>query len=150
MPDVLAFFNALHDYSAGTLWRVREDLLKERVKHYNCDSDRYCHPALSVRRTPLATSLERIPMLVGGSKRRGGSVAVRGVFPARGEDYPTHFGNTLAPLLMADFTEPADLPDRQLADDMLSGKRVAVNWHKPRLDADEMERIEAWMTGKGL
>ena len=146
----VGLFNCVYDYSPGTLWRAREDLLKERVHRYNQASDRYCHPAMSIRRFPIA-SLERIPMLVGSSKPRGGRLQVTGVFSAGGPDTISYFGNTFAPLSPQDFTDiPSGFDRSRVTGSLLDCKRVIVNWHKPRVSPEERRTLLMWMSRKGF
>lgn len=147
----IELFNTFHDCSLGTLWRVREDLIKERVAPYDQNSDRYCHAALSVKRGAVAENLERVPMLIGRKRRKSTkTVRVRGIFPSYPPESVTHFGQTIAPLLMADFTEPAPDASGKLTGDLLECKRVTVNSHKPKIDENEKKQLMAWMARRGF
>lgn len=150
MPNLNLAFMILFDTNRGTLWRAREDLLKETVERYDQDSDRRCHPVLSVREDSPA-SLEWIPMLIGSSQRRGKKsryVTVKDVF-ARGTK--TYFGGSPAPMPSAAFMDEAPDRDRgKLTGNPLEAKRLVVNWTKERLDEKELRELGCWMERKGL
>ncbi len=146
----ISVFNALYDYSIGTLWRIREDLLKERVRGYDQNSDRHDHAGMSINRFRL-TSRERIPMLIGRSNPRGGNLKIKGIFPSRDADAITYFGNTFAPIEPTDFTDaPPGSNPNVLTGDLLLSKRVVVNWHKKKVTPEERRDVLAWMSKKAF
>ena len=142
-------FNFLVDYKVGTLWKVREDLWKEKRVDYDQNSDREWHPALSIKRTKICDSLEAIPLLHGtsrGSKRT--SVIIKGITKEEGPDKKTYFGRIIAPMIMADFTD-AVKTDKLIGKEF-DIKRIVRNSHKPKIDDEEKKQLEKWLTRKGL
>lgn len=149
MDKKLWMFNKFFNYDKGTIWVVREDLLQERAIDHDPNSTRDCHPCLSIRQTPLY-SYERVPVLRGTKRRRGYSVIAKGIFK-NSSKIETHFGGSLVPLKVMDFTDSApDYESSKPTGRMLDHKRVLVNDHKPHLNSDEMRQLNLWLNRKGL
>jgi len=137
------------DVSFGSLWWVREDLWKEVLRPYDDASDRLGHPGLSVRRSPVSSLLEIVPMLHGTTGAHGPVVA-RGLTQDEGPQYPTSFGRLLLPadIPVMEFVQPA----RDADPSILSGPwhrrhRITGNVWKPRLNDPELQALEVWATG---
>ncbi len=141
--------NTLFDYSIGTLWFVKEDLIKLRVQKYDQNSTRKGHPAVSIRKTPVVGT-ERIPVLTGSSQKREQSFPVKGVF---GEDSESWFGNCFVPLMIQDFLygkspeKPKSPKEKAL--DRPYIKMVEKNHRKPKLNDEEFENLEKWLKNRG-
>ena len=149
MDRLLAMFNSFYNYSVGTLWKVREDLWKEKLsKDYN--SSRKWHPALSVRNGKITTTYDRIPILFGTSKgKHKRHVVVKGVTREGGKNKLTFFGKFIVPMYMADFTGQNSQP-RNLTGWELDSRPIVKNCDKPKLTDDEFNQLKNWMKKKGL
>lgn len=121
--------NKILDYLIGTLWIVKEDLLKERIPYYDQNSTRKGHPALSVALRKIIGN-EKIPMLVGSSQKRDGSFPASEIF---GDNKTTYFG-TFGQFNSKDFLY----------------KKIDKNRHKPHLNELEMKLLNEWMKERGL
>ena len=138
MDRLLNAFNTLYNYSFGTLWWCRERLLRERF--INWASPSKTHPTLSVRKTPLPSRYEAIPMLVGSSSQCG-PLPVNGV---SGDDRTTYFGSIIEPgeVYMNEFMEvDADLESLTYTS---SDWTLYPNWSKKSVDQEEYARLEAF------
>ena len=149
MDRKTALFNCVRDYSIGTIWRVREDVWKERKTDYDQTSNRLWHPGLSIKRTKINNSLEAIPMLHGtsrGSKRK--SVIIKGITEEEGPEKKTYFGRIIAPLLMSDFTD-SEKSDKQVVKEF-DVQHIVRNSHKPKITDEEMVQLKKWLVKKGM
>ena len=124
------------DMSRGTLWRVQEPVWIRNVANY-VDKDRKGHVGLSIRKRPVRSVVDMIPMLIGTS-RRGPSVAFQatGCFGDRSKR-TTFF--RLRPFLIP-------LSDSY---DEKRGVMIKPNPPKHRLDPDELVRLDAMLAAKG-
>jgi hypothetical protein len=141
--------NTLFDYSAGTLWFVKEDLIKIRVQKYDQNSTRKGHPAISIRKKPVVGT-EKIPMLTGSKTKKGGTFLVKGVFEKKSESW---FGNCFLPLMIQDFLhgKPPEKPKspKEKALNRPYDKMVEKNHIKPKLSEDEQKNFESWLQKRG-
>ncbi|MGI6393660.1 MAG: hypothetical protein ACOX2F_02840 [bacterium] len=149
IEKLVNFFNALFNYSVGTLWFIKEELIKTRVQDYDPNSDRVGHPAVSIRKT-LLISLEKIPMLTGSSKNRGNNFLVKGIFHENSENW---FGSCLVPLLVKDFWH-GKIPEKprspkERAMDRPYIKMIEKNDIKPQLDESEQINFKKWLEKRG-
>lgn len=124
------------DMTRGTLWRVEESVWMRNVKDY-VDSGRKCHVGLSIRKRPLQSVADMIPMLIGTSRRGSHSA-----FHATGcfddsDDQATFFR-----------LRPFQIPLSH-AYDKQRGVMIKPNPPKRRLDADELVRLDAMLAAKG-
>ena len=149
MNRKISAFNLLFDYSIGTLWKIREDLWKERDLNYDQNSNRKWHPALSIKQVPVCDSLEAIPVLHGTSKgSKYTSVIVKNLMEKNTPDKETYFGRIIAPMIMPDFTD-AEKSDVLIVGD-LSVKRIEKNSYKPKVTDEEMKQLKKWLLRKGM
>ena len=125
--------NEVLDYLVGTLWIAKEDLLKKRVSYYDQNSTRKGHPVLSLRQNRIIGN-EKIPMLIGSSRKRGFDFRVTQVF---GDEKETWFGS-LGRFNAGDFTGG------------FKTQKLSQNRHKFRLNKFEMNLLNEWMTKRGL
>lgn len=128
LPDE-KIINTLLNYSIGTLWIAKEDLLKERIPRYDQNSTRKGHPILSIALRKIVGN-EKIPMLMGTTAARGSCILIYGVF---NDDKTTYFG-TIGRFNPRDFL----------------CNKIVKNRRKPRLNEIEMNLLNEWMKERGL
>ncbi len=128
-------FNALDfllDYSKGTLWWVHNRLWNEKIPGFVWKTGSKHHPGLSVSRKKVNGLYSTVPMLIGASRRPSGQnvLSVRHISPEGSghHDKPGYF-STLRPCPLR-------------FDDFGRTDGVEQNGTKPRLDPDEMERLD--------
>ena len=124
------------DFGIGTLWWADEDVWKSKIsRKYDSNSKRSGHPALSLRRQPLKSPYEMVPMLHGTSLKKK-KVAKR-FFAVSGisdDDRITVFGG-VGPVAM------------ELG---LFSRSIHRNRHKPKLSPQEQESLVQWMKKRGF
>ena len=128
-------FNVLYNYLIGTLWFVKENLIKNRTKEehvsYDQDSTRVGHPHLSIRQKRVV-GIERIPMLLGTSRKcRKDNIKVRHTMGDKRHN-GTWFGSLLIPYTVNHFLSKdiKQAPKRDVTD-------------------DEMCDLKEWMRARG-
>ena len=134
------------DVSLGAVWWVNEQILKERLPHYDQDSTREGHPCVSLR-AGLARSLyDNVPMLFGTSGNQGPVVA-RGLTKGSPK-YATSFGQIIQP---ARLTVWEYVTRKRRSEDELESSieddtwwPVRPNAWKPRFNDTEMAALEEW------
>ena len=153
---ILRLLQTCLDVSLGTVWRVREDLWRERFQQqdqrYDQHGTRTWHPAVSLRQGPLTSLHEIIPMLH-GSTGDGGPVVVRGLTRERGSLHATSFGRVVRPakITATEITSPApDAKRDTLTGSFFERQRVFVNFDKPRLAEVELADLRTWAQKRGL
>lgn len=119
-------------YTWGSLWWVDELIWKEKVTHYDPNSTRKSHPGLSLRRYPLTTPYEMIPMLHGTSKKNRASIQVQGT--CGDKNRTTYFGKI----------RPVDIKLSELF------STVKPNSTKPTLNEQEMHELTEWAIQQGV
>lgn len=126
-------------YHFGSLWHLREGLLKRRYPGYDQHSTRCGHPAVSINQQRLNSLRDSILMLIGSSRNFGRSVAVKGVFRHSPPEKKTYF-KVLRPvsLLPEHFFPRGDLEPE-----------VQRNDFKPRLNNEECAELEKKILSKG-
>ena len=129
----------LLDYSKGTLWWVDNDLWKDVISGFVMKKGNKKHPGLSIARKRAEGLFSTVPMLIGTSRPAYGSrvLAVRHMNPEGSEhhDAPGFF----SPLR----------PFRIRFDEFGRADRITQNSVKPRLERDEMRRLDEILSGKG-
>lgn len=124
------------DMSRGTLWRVEEPVWIRNIANY-VDKDRTCHVGLSIRKRPVRSVTDMIPMLIGTS-RRGPASAFHATGCFGDPSKPTTF------FRLRPFQIPlSDAYDKQ------RGVMIKPNPPKRRLDTDELVRLDAMLSAKG-
>lgn len=144
------------DASFGTVWRVREELWRERFREegqpYDQNGTRQWHPGISMRESPLTSLFELLPMLHGSSGDHG-PVVVRGLTRECGPDHPASFGRIVRPARFSasEITSTAaDTQKDRLTGWMIDRKRVAANLDKPKLNESELADLRSWAQRRGL
>jgi len=124
------------DTSRGTLWRVKEPVWIRNIANY-VDKDRKGHVGLSIRRRPVRSVVDTIPMLIGTS-RRGPSAAFQatGCFGDRSKR-TTFFR-----------LRPFQIPLSDAYDEE-RGAMIEPNPPKRRLTREELARLDAMLAAKG-
>ena len=125
------------DMSRGTLWRVQEPVWIRNVANY-VDGGRRCHVGLSIRKRPVRSVADMVPMLIGTSKR-GPSAAfyAEGCFGERSKRR-TFFR-----------LRPFQIPLADAYDAKRGAVLVEPNPHKRRLTPPELARLDAMLAAKG-
>ncbi len=144
------------DVSFGTVWRVREELWRERFREegqpYDEEGTRQWHPGISMWESPLASLFEFLPMLHGSTGDHG-PVVVRGLTRECGPAHPTSFGRIVRPARISAKEITSTCPDAQknrLTGWMIYRRRVTANLHKPKLDQSELAELRSWAKRRGL
>lgn len=132
MSNIALAYRMDFDYSAGTLWWGKEEILQERFSLWHA-SESHSHPLLSGRNTPLRDYMSEIPMFVGTSNTDKGPVVVEGVSSS---DKITSFGTMISAgdIYVSDIKEGNYCEDEEWT--------VWQNRHKPRLNAAEMLQFQ--------
>ena len=146
------FALSLLDFTAGTLWRVREDVWKDKLgEDYDQESTRTWHPGLSIRKKQPQGFYEMIPMLHGTSANTG-EVIVKGLTPDKGDYHTTSFGH-LAPasvrsgmVFTADKVMPGEKPEGRWHDH----NPITKNHWKPRLNEWEHNQLIEFLRRRRL
>jgi len=133
MDTLAAIYRMDVDYSAGTLWWGKEEILQERFWGWH-PSPSYAHPLLSGKDTPLRDYMSTIPMFVGTSSDHG-PVVVDGIAES---GQKTSFGTLVTPgdIYVPDIKEGNYCEDEDWA--------VWRNNRKPRLSENEMKSFHAF------
>ena len=133
MDSIAAAYRMDVDYSAGTLWWGKEEILQERFLGWH-PSPSYAHPLLSGKETPLRDYMSMIPMFVGTSGASGPVV----VDDIAASGKKTSFGTLLAPgdIYVPDIKEGNYCEDEEWT--------VWRNNRKPRLSKEEMKSFLAF------
>lgn len=132
--------DALFDYSRGTLWWVSNKIWNENVSGFVWKKKSRHHPGLSVARRRAEGLYSTIPMLIGTSRRPFGcqSLQVRNLNPegSAHRNAPGYF-SMLRPchLLFGDFGRAGG---------------IEQNLAKPRLERDEMQKLNALLAGREI
>ena len=121
----------LFDCSKGTLWWVNNRLWNEAVVGFVWKRNAKSHPGLSIARRKAKGLYDTIPMLIGTSRKPFGTKVLEVCHIdeewAKHYDEPTYF----APLR----------PCRLRFNDFGRAEGIARNDPKPRLDHEEMRRL---------
>ena len=143
----------LLDVTFGTVWWVREEVWQEQMVGYDQNSERACHPGVSLRVKPATGLADRVPLLH-GTTSAAGPVVVRGLtaeYAACGE--VTSFGRLVAPaqLRVSEFVTAAPEADPDvLAGPWFVHRRVIPNWYKLQLTPPETFQLWEWAEGRDL
>ena len=147
----------LTDVSAGSLWRVREDVWKDNLRVSNYTSDRKWHPGLSIlaEKNKQNDNEETVPVLFGTSGKRG-MILVRGISNDKkyGKTHTCVFGKIIAPIALS----KKKLWEQEIKYGLFHGHlnddpwfeefEVIPNREKPRLDSGEQEQLEKFLKEK--
>lgn len=133
-----AALDFLFDYSKGTLWWVDNRLWNKAIAGFVWKRGSKSHPGLSICRRKAEGIYDTIPMLMGTSKKSFSTKAL-GVYHIDDEgsshyDKPTYF----SPLR----------PCRLRFNDFGKADGVRRNEPKPRLNNDEMRRLDNILKGE--
>lgn len=135
-------FNALDfllDYSKGTLWWVHNRLWNEKIPGFVWKKNSKHHPGLSISREKVNGLYSTVPMLIGTSRRPSG----KQVLPVRhmSPECSAHHDKT------SYFSALRPCPLR--FDDFGRVDGIEQNGTKPRLERDEMQKLDELLSGKG-
>lgn len=133
--------DALLDYSKGTLWWVTNRIWAQVIPEFVWKRGAKSHPGLSIVTEKAQGVHDVVPMLIGTSRRHGSrrtTLTVRHISPidTAHYDFPTYF----SPLR----------PCRVEFDEFGRAEGVTVNSPKPRLDSDEMRRLDEILSSTGV
>ena len=128
----------LFDYSKGTLWWVDNHLWNEAIAGFVWKQGAKSHPGLSISHRKVEGIYDTIPMLIGTSRKSFNTRALA-VYHIDKEgsshyDRPTYF----SPLR----------PCRLRFNDFGKADGVSKNEPKPRLNNDEMRRLDSILKGE--
>ncbi|MGI6355060.1 MAG: hypothetical protein GX937_01605 [Lentisphaerae bacterium] len=126
-------------YHFGSLWQLREDLLKRRFFGYEATSTHRGHPGVSISRTKLNSLHDTVLMLIGSSRRRNRAFAVTGVSRNSPPGKKTFF-QTLRPVSV--------LPEHFFPPDGAASE-VERNDYKPHLTETEKADLKKMLLEKG-
>ncbi len=133
----LKIFNHAVNYLWGGLWWCREQLVRQKFSSWLVN-DRIGHPVLSLRRQPLQSVCDIVPMLVGTSGGQG-PVIVRELTAEEDKERQTSFGMIIEPgwFSMDEFLHYEKTPEPVLTGQWFEVKKMWPNFHKPQLTKDE-------------
>ncbi len=129
----LRLFCYAANYHFGTLWIIKETLLKREYPGYDQGSTRKGHPGLSINRRSVASLKDTIRMLIGTSFPHGRSLVVTGVRKNSPPEKKTFF-NVMRPVA----TRP-----RHFFHLSTAAAEINRNDDKLRLDDREYAELEA-------
>ncbi|MFA6929691.1 MAG: hypothetical protein WCT05_05145 [Lentisphaeria bacterium] len=132
---LLCFANHYH---FGSLWHLRESLLKQRYFGYDQYSTRSGHPGVSINRRNVCSLQDTVQMLIGSSRKLGRACVVTGVFKNNPNEKKTYF-QVLRPVSV--------LPEHFFSHDGMEAE-VERNDFKSHLNKTEYAELEK-MFGKG-
>ena len=147
------------DLGMGTLWRVKEEIWKQKLEIRNYASDRKWHPGLSIfKQRDLGgerrTVEETVPILYGSSGKKG-PVVVKGISNDGKYDdgHTCVFGKIIAPILLGESKlEEKDRKDgpfgTELDDLWYKEFDVVPNRQKPRVNDEEYAQLENFLKRK--
>jgi hypothetical protein len=142
----------LHDFTQGSIWKIREKEWKEKLgDEYDQKSKRIWHPGLSIKKKQPRDFYELVPVLHGSSGKRDGVVA-KGLTSQRGENHTTVFRDIgpssfqVGAVFKGDKIMPGEKPEG----DWYQHNTVAKNHWKPRLDEDEQRSLLDFLKRRGL
>ncbi len=166
----LEAFTKLVQYLRGSLWWVRNDLLKERQSSFNKYDQHKGHPGLSLRLGRVESRLDAIPMLTGTSGNGLTEQTIKECVEVTGmtkkdPDHKTYFGSIVEPGMYI----AGELLDGVVKKDDVEEKRakkgrvvelVRKPWYecrvmipnrdKPMVDASEMSALNDFCSKHGL
>ncbi|HQL87665.1 MAG: hypothetical protein BWX73_01596 [Lentisphaerae bacterium ADurb.Bin082] len=129
----LRLFCYADNYHFGTLWMLKETLLKRECPGYDRGSTRLGHPGLSINRSSVLSLKDTIRMLIGISLPYGRSLAVTGVRKNSPPEKKTFF-NVMRPVAVC---------PRNFFHLSTAAAEIERNDVKPRLDDKEYAELEA-------
>ena len=147
----------LTDLSAGTLWRVREDVWEKNLRVSEYTSNRKWHPGLSIlaKKNTQNDNEETVPLLFGTSGKKG-KILVRGISNDKkyGKTHTCVFGKIIAPIALS----KEKLWEQEIIYGLFHSNLNEKNWfeefevipnrEKPRLDSGEQEQLEKFLKEK--
>lgn len=158
-------------YLRGSLWWVRNDLLKERQQAFNQRDTHIGHPVLSIKSCPIETRLDTVPMLMGTSGNnltaysKSQCVAVSGL-TKKEPGHMVYFGSIVEPglysagELLDGVIKKKDAVMDVKSEDGCSGSLVrkpwyeyrvmAPNWDKTMVDAVERKQLDEFCARHGM
>jgi hypothetical protein len=126
-------------YHFGSLWYLRETLLKRRFVGYDANSTRIGHPGVSISQNRFGSLQDTVKMLIGSSRRRGRAFTATGVFPNSPPEAKTYF-QTMRPVSV--------LPEDFFPQDG-AAPEVMRNDHKPHLTETEKAGLKKMLRKGG-
>lgn len=140
---LLDAINTLNPASRGTLWLVKDEVWKQIIPRFVCK--RKGHPGLSLgRKEKYRSLLDTVPMMIGTSKNHDG-LRIDNAMPISSRKSCSTYFSILRPLMIVGKEEPFAVKNFTGHSEF-----IQKNHDKPRLDADEMFRLEAYLFGKGI
>ena len=134
-----AAIDFLLDYSKGTLWWVHNRIWNEEIAGFVWKKNSRHHPGLSISCKKVDGLYSTVPMLIGTSRRPSGQnvLSVRHMSPegSAHRDRPGYF-SALRPCSLR-------------FDDFGRADGIEQNCTKPRLERDEMQKLDELLGEKG-
>ena len=152
MNDVTKKELSFRDFTIGTLWWAREELIRQNYSSWGYNADRQQHPLLSLLKTPPEDDLCFIPMLPGSTFtgldkyiRENGLILVTGM-EKNDLNHRTVFGEvceatggfTVEELLYYD----DEAAKNKLVGEFRDVRKVWSNVDKPKCNDQEMSEVE--------
>ena len=152
MNDVTKKELSFRDFTIGTLWWAREELIRQNYSSWGYNADRQQHPLLSLLKTPPEDDLCFIPMLPGSTQtksnnyvKRKGLILVTGLMKddpnhrtVFGEVFEATGGFTVQEFLYYDEDAAKNKPVGEFRD----VRKVWSNVDKPKCSPKEMSVVE--------
>lgn len=136
----LALFSFGINCQLGTLWFLKESLLKRTVAGYDQRSTRRGHPGLCVNRRAPSNLRDIVSMLIGTSKARSRCFSVSDVIAGKEPSRRTYFS----------VLRPVPVHPQSFFYTREQSAEVERNLHKPKLTPEEMQDLTHFLVGGGL
>ena len=136
----LVLFNFGIDCHLGTLWFLKESLLKRTVAGYDQRSTRRAHPGLSVNRRTPSSLQDVVSMLIGTSKARSRCFAACDIMAKSEPGRRTYFS----------ILRPVPVRPLNFCNTRQWRAEVERNLHKPKLTSEETQELTRFLVEGGL
>lgn len=127
-----SLFITCANYRFGTLWFIKEALLKGAMAGYDQHSTRLAHPGLSIQHHNVVGLQDTISMLVGTSKKHGMTFATTDVTKQAGPDKKTYF----------EVMRPVHVSPDSFFSTRETTANLERNTHKPSLSTNECGELK--------
>ena len=135
--------NALDIAARGTLWFVKDTIWEQII--LNFIRKRRAHPGLAIgRKKKFRSLLDTVPMMIGTSRNNKG-LRIDDVMPLSPSKRRHTYFSVIRPLMPIGKEDPLAVKNFIGNDEL-----IQRNYEKPRLNADEMSRLDAYLFARGI
>ena len=140
---LLEAINELNPAARGTLWFVKDEAWKQIIPFFVIK--RKAHPGLAIgRKEKFRSLMDTVPMMIGTSQNHNG-LRIDDVMPQSPSKQCHTYFSVIRPLMPIGKEDPLSVKNFTGYDDL-----IQKNYEKPRLNADEMFRLDAFLFAKGI